>query len=196
LSVEGGMNDIRTDNSAITIGEEQSATEVYVNGGYKQALSKQLAWNVKLQYKRKDSIPEVANENDEADAQEISLKAGVNYSGAGLKGTGKIGYASNDAMGKYVDSSTITYSVRVDYPMGDWIPSAGYSGRLKAQAIEDPRKGVKPETTTGTTTAKVNYKLFTKTQLSLSYQMKKQTSNVDEYNYSVNTATFSVIHVF
>jgi hypothetical protein len=196
LTVEGGMNDIRTDNTAISIGEEQSSTEIYVNGVYKQALSKQLAWDAKVQYKQKDSIPEVANVNDEADAREISLKAGIFYTDPAYKGNGKIGYASNDALGKYQDSTTVTYSIKVDFPMGDWIPSVGYSGRQKTQAIEDERVALTPTVSSGTVTAKVNYKLFAKTQLSFSYQMKNQTSNVDTQNFTLNTATLSVIHLF
>ncbi len=192
-----GVNDIRTNNDNPLLGEDESMVETFVSAGLKQELDKDMSWRLKFDFKLRDSKAEVTSENDEADAREARLEAGLNVSSMGFKSSAKTSYSINDAEGDYVDSSTIRLGVNVKYPMGEFIPGIGYNYREKTGKNENA-SGIKQKDKTGTAQVKVDYKwgLLPNSQLSLTWKSKNQTSNNSTAEYSASIITLALTYVF
>ena len=192
-----GVNDIRTDNKNPLLGADQSMTEGVISAGLKQKLGANLSWDLKADVKVRDSKVEVTSENNDADSREAGLTAGLGFKSLGVGGNAKIGYSVNDAMGDYEDSSTVNYGLKLNYPIGDFIPGVGYTYKEKTRK-NDNASGIKQKDKAGTAQAKLIYKwkLLTDSQLSLTYKSKKQTSNVSTSNYSASVTTLALTYVF
>lgn len=197
VSVGAGVNDIRTNNENPLLGEDESMIETVLSAGLIQKLSADLSWNLKFELKLRDSTEEVTSENDDADARDAGLEAGLGFKRSGIKGTARIGYSINDAMGDYVDSSTAKISARASYPVGIFVPGLGLDYKQKTRANKNA-SGIKQEDKTATVTAKVDYKMpfLPNSQLSLTLKSKNQTSNVSTAEYAASIITLALAYVF
>ncbi|MFH2131933.1 MAG: hypothetical protein ABIK68_16280 [bacterium] len=192
-----GMNDIRTNNTNPLLGEDESMVETVFSAELKQKLKADLSWNLKLDLKLRDSKETITSANDDADARETALEAGLDFKAAGLKGNAMAGTSINDAMGDYVDSSTIKTGLRLNYPIDDIIPGLGYDYREKTWKNNNA-SGVKQKDKTGTLLVKVDYRwaVLPGSQLSLTWKSKKQTSNVSTSEFSASITTLALTVVF
>ena len=141
IQAEIGLNDIRTDNENPLLGKDETVSETFVSGMLKQKIGAKDNWNVKLEYKMKDSKAEVTDVDVDADAAVITLKGALNLGFGGLRSTVKAGYESHDAKGQYIDSSSMNLGVKLKYPLGDLIPSVGFNTKIKTLAVENPSIG-------------------------------------------------------
>ncbi len=197
LSAGMGMNDIRTDNKNPLLGADQSMTESFIATELKRKLGADLSLDLQAVVKLRDSKVEISSENYDADAREAGLTAGLGFKNLGIGGTVKIGYSINDAMGDYEDSSTAKYGLKLNYPVGDFVPGVGYAYKEKTKTNENA-SGIKQKDKAATTQVKLNYKwkLLADSQLSLTWKSKTQTSNVSTSDYSATVTTLALIYIF
>ncbi|MCP4755122.1 MAG: hypothetical protein GY866_29955 [Proteobacteria bacterium] len=196
LIVGTGANDIRTDNGNVIMGSDETALELFLFGGFKQKFLKVISWDFKMEIKSKDSKAEAVSANDDADARETSLKAGLGFKFGGIKGNFRFGQVTNDAKGKYQDSSTTSYGIKANYPQGDFFPGFGYSVRAKTMKEENASLGLAQNDSASTVLIKAGYKLSPKTILGMDVKTKTQTSNVEASEYSTTSITVSVTRIF
>lgn len=190
-----GWNFIRMNNEDF-IGEIEYSEETFFSTDFKNRISKTENWQVGITYKNIDTIEDAASLDDETDATEISLNLSARYTLSSLKNKVKIGLAVNDAIGKYQDYSTASAAYRISIPLGNLTPSLGYTHKYKQMAIYNPSDDAKPEYNSGTLSAKLKYKLFSRTSLTAEYKSKSQVSNLDDSTYTTNSGTLSIIQIF
>ncbi len=197
ITAELGGSDIRTDNSNILVSEEHSKTEIYLSGKIKQKLRPKMNWNIGLRLKSKDSIPEPLNANYDADAIELKLNAGLKGEIVDIKVALKSGYTINEAKGKYLDYSSLNFSIKESITIGDWTPSLKHYRKDRNMANPDPDKdNLTPYYSTHTVVLKLKYNLGSNLIFSLDAKEKKQSSNIEDYNYTQNTMTFAATYIF
>ena len=115
----------------------------------------------------------------------INLKTGLKLKLFDTAVKLKTKYGINDAVGKYKDSTTTVYDLKQTIPLGDWIPSWGYTIRETVKETEDARTvlgGIKVRKKSGTLLLKISYKLLPKFRIALDYKNKQQESNYQNYN--------------
>jgi hypothetical protein len=192
-----GMNDIRTDNENPLLGADQSMTEIVVLAGLRQKMGAGLSLDLQADVKLRDSKAEATSENNDADAREVGLTAGLSLKNGDIGGNVKIGYSVNDAMGDYEDSSLTNYGLKLNYSIGDFVPGVGYAYKEKTKKNDDA-SGIKQKDKAATVQVKLNYKwkLLADSQLSLTWKSKEQTSNVSIANYSASVTTLALTYVF
>ncbi len=190
-----GWNFIRMINSDF-IGENEISEETFFSTKIKNRVSKTGKWQVGLEYKNKNATEDASDIDEETDGSEITLSGSANFGLASLKNKTKASVAVNDAIGKYQDYSSASAKYKVLLPLGDFTPSLGYTYKYKQMTIFNPSEDAKPEYTSGTLSAKLKYKLFSKTFISLEYKNKNQVSNLETSTYTTNTATMSMMQIF
>jgi len=197
IKAEAGINDVRTDNNNPLLGEDESISEYYASGMMARKLGQKFKWDMKLEYKVKDSKAEFTNLNNDADAAVSAMNARFHFKLSGFKGTGKLGYKTNDAKGKYKDSSTSKLGFNASYPFEQYTPALGYDTKLTAMKIADPFNGnIKQEDMTSVITLKLGYQIFKTSHIAFKLKYKQQTSNVATSEYSAKETILSYTHVF
>jgi len=189
-----GMNDIRTNNKSIFIGETETMSETYFSADAKQKIGKESSSTFGLALSNKDFTAKGKTEDDETDAKAIKLKAGFNTVLIGIKSAFSMDYTINDAIGKYQDHSKTGLNIKLSYKMGDLTPSLKYSFKQKnnTEAETEPI----PEDKSDQVALKVSYKLLPKLILGLEHKYKKQISNIPNNESEITTTTLSITHMF
>ncbi|MCP4754496.1 MAG: hypothetical protein GY866_26740 [Proteobacteria bacterium] len=191
-----GLNDIRTDNENLAIGEEETSTESYLDVGFRQKLGKSTSSNFGLRYVAKDFTAEAADEDYETDAGALTLKAGFRTVLIGMTSRISAMIGTNDAVGMYEDYSSENLGLKLSLRLGGLTPSLQYSHRRKTRSEADPATDIKTEDKSDQISLKFDYRLFSKTVLALTHKYKEQTSNVEANRYQINTTALSITTVF
>ncbi|NQU65992.1 MAG: hypothetical protein HQ517_17160, partial [SAR324 cluster bacterium] len=125
------------------------------------------------------------------------LNAGIKGDFADLKGVIRTNYTINEAKGKYLDYSSMNFSIKGSQAFGDWEPSIKHYFKEKTMVTEDPNQNnLTPYYSIHAVVLKLQYTLSSKLIFSLESGKKTQSSNIDNYNYERNTMTFSISTIF
>ncbi len=190
-----GWNFVRLNNSNF-IGENEISEETFFSSKIKQKNSKTDSRQFTLTYKNKNATVDAPDVDNETDGSEISLGGSSNFASDSLKHKAKFSLAANDAIGKYQDYLTGSVGYTISVPLGKFTPSLKCVVKHKQMSIFNPSEGVTPEYTSGSISARIKYKLFPKTSITVEAKSKNQKSNLENSSYTTNTGTLSIIQIF
>ena len=197
LKAETGTNDIRTNNENPLLGEDESVSEYYISGMISRKLSQLYKWDMKLEYKFKDSKAVTADPDIDADAAVSEINTRLHFKSSGFKSTGKLGYKANDAKGKYEDSSTIKIGIKMLYSFEQYTPGLSYDFKQTAKKIPNPLNGgIKEKKTMSVATLKMGYQIFKAGNIAFKMKFKQQTANVETSEFGANETVLSYTHIF
>ncbi len=194
-----GYNIVRADNSDSLFGSQGTANETTLFAGLEKEIDKTSNFKLDFEIKSSDSQLETDSPDDNADALILSLKAGYKFNLFDIRSTAKAKLGNSDAVGKYQDSSNWLLGFKQEYSIGKFSGSWEYSLKETEKKETDSRvndNGIRAKNVTGIFNLRLNYQLFPQTILSLNLKNRQQSSNVESFNYEVNTVALSMIHVF
>lgn len=190
-----GYNDIRTDNSNLSIGEYEVSTQSFLFSEISQKLFTDVKWDTKVEYKLIDSDTEPTNSNYEEDAQELAVETGISTK-LGVDINANLGWTLSDAKGKYKDYTQLRYTVGASYGMGDFKPSLKYDLKQKAMKESDPNYDKKRSDNITSITASLKYNFTKALSTKFKYKHKDQDSNVDASDYKNNLMSLTLSYLY
>jgi hypothetical protein len=190
-----GWNSVKTNNENF-IGENDILTETFVAGSIKRQPDKEKRWEIRLEYKNKNSAVQAADVDNETDATAVTLEGKIKWPLFGFSQNARLNYTLNDAVGQYQDFTTSSLGYTLSHKIGDLSPSLGYTYTAKKMNRHNPAFDVTPAYNAGQTAIKLKYQLFKRSSISLGVKAKTQISNLATSTYTSNSATLDWTQIF